>query len=335
MEVKEHTRVSVGDASAAGGARRVAIELAQDIGMNATDVGRLAIVVSEAASNIVKHGGGGEVLLRVLGDDAERGVGVLALDRGPGLANVAGAMRDGFSSAGTSGTGLGAIRRQSTLFDTYSAASMGFALFSTVSEKPRKVDPGGLLSGGINVPYPGEEVSGDAWSVSATGGRHLVLVCDGLGHGVAAAAASAVARETFHRHLAASPEDMLERIHEALRPTRGAAVAVAEIDRRRREVRFAGIGNIMGTIVADGATRSVVSHHGTAGHDVRRIQGFSYPWPASAMLVLHSDGLQSRWTLERYPGLAARHPALTAAVLYRDFRRERDDTSVVALRDAE
>jgi hypothetical protein len=52
------------------------------------------------------------------------------------------------------------------------------------------------------------------------------------------------------------------------------------------------------------------------------------------MLVMHSDGLQSRWSLDRYPGLTSHHPALTAAVLYRDFRRERDDTSVVALRDA-
>ncbi|HEY2389154.1 MAG TPA: SpoIIE family protein phosphatase, partial [Candidatus Binatia bacterium] len=197
-----------------------------------------------------------------------------------------------------------------------------------------QIEPGAVLSGGIHVPYPGEEVSGDAWSVSATGGRHLVLVSDGLGHGAAAAAASAVARETFRRHLDGTPESMLARVHEALRPTRGAAVAIAEIDRRRQQVRFAGIGNIMGTIVADGTTRSVVSHHGTAGHDVRRIQEFSYPWPAGATLVLHSDGLQSRWTLERYPGLAAHHPALTAAILYRDFRRERDDTSVVVLRDA-
>ncbi|HEY2387424.1 MAG TPA: ATP-binding protein, partial [Candidatus Binatia bacterium] len=130
MEVTEHTRVAVGDASAAGGARRVAIELAQDIGLNATDVGRLAIVVSEAATNIVKHGGGGEVLLRVLGDDGARGIGVLAIDRGPGLSNMAGAMRDGFSSAGTPGTGLGAIRRQSTMFDAYSASDRGFALFA-------------------------------------------------------------------------------------------------------------------------------------------------------------------------------------------------------------
>ena len=91
---------------------------------------------------------------------------------------------------------------------------------------------------------------------------------------------------------------------------------------------------IAGTILANGATRSTVSHHGTAGHDARRIQEFTYPWEADALLVLHSDGLVSRWTLERYPGLVSRHPTLTAAVLYRDFRRGRDDTSVVVLRNA-
>jgi hypothetical protein len=126
---------------------------------------------------------------------------------------------------------------------------------------------------------------------------------------------------------------MLERIHHALRPTRGAAVALAEIDRAAQCVRFAGLGNIAGTIVANGATRSVVSHHGTAGHDARRLQEFTYPWPSGAMLVLHSDGLLSHWTLEPYPGLRERHAMLVAALLYRDCRRARDDTTVVVLRD--
>jgi len=335
MEMTDLTRFAVVDASAVGSARRFAVEMARAAGLNDTNVGRVAIIMSEAATNVVKHGGGGEVLLRALAHDGSRGIEMLALDRGPGLASMSGAMRDGFSSAGTSGTGLGAIRRQSTLFDAYSAPGMGFALLSTVWATPPQSERGGMLFGGVNVPYPGELVSGDVWSVHVKAGRHLVLACDGLGHGEQAATASSVAREAFHRHADGSPAVVLERIHEALRPTRGAAVAVAEIDAHRAEVRFAGIGNILGTIVSNGTTRSVVSHHGTAGHDVRRIQEFTYPWPRGALLVLHSDGLTSRWTLERYPGLPSHHPALTAAVLYRDFRRERDDTSVVVLRGDE
>ena len=66
---------------------------------------------------------------------------------------------------------------------------------------------------------------------------------------------------------------------------------------------------------------------------MRRVQEFTYPWPPGAILVLHSDGLLSHWTLDRHPGLAARHPMLLAGILYRDFRRGRDDTTVVVARE--
>src|SRR5262249_52752766 len=214
----------------------------------------------------------------------------------------------------------------STLFDVYSTQGAGTALVATLwpASAPRA---DGMLTGGINVSYPGEPVSGDAWALASTSGRSMVLVSDGLGHGAEAADASAAAVATFRRHAALPPADIVQRVHETLRATRGAAVAVAEIDPARRQLRFAGLGNIGGTIVDEGRTRSLVSQHGTAGHDARTIQEFTYSWRAGALLVLHSDGLISHWTLDRYPGLARRHPMLVAGVLYRDFRRGRADAS--------
>jgi anti-sigma regulatory factor (Ser/Thr protein kinase) len=333
MEVTEHAHLEIRDASAAGHARRAAAELAHGLGFSAADVGRLGIVVTEVATNVAKHGGGGELLLRTLGSDGTRGIGLLALDRGPGFTNLSEAMRDGFSSAGTPGTGLGAIRRLSTLFDIYSVPGAGAALVATVWPSTPPADPPGPLVSGINIAHPGERVSGDAWALKTTPERTLVLVSDGLGHGTLAAAASEAAVGIFRQRTRLPPAEILEYVHEGLRPTRGAAVAITEIDSRRGAIRFAGIGNIAGTILTDGHTWSLVSHHGTAGHDVRRLQEFTYPWPVGATLVLHSDGLLSHWTLDRHPGLAARHPMLIAGVLYRDFRRGRDDTSVVVLRE--
>jgi len=333
MEVTEHVLLDIHDASGAGHARRTAADLAQDIGFSADDVGRLAIVVTEAATNLVKHGGGGELLLRTLDGDGARGIGLLALDQGPGFANLAEAMRDGFSSAGTPGTGLGAIRRLSSLFDIYSVPGAGVALMATLWPGTPPVD-GPPLASGINVAYPGERVSGDAWALKSTPDRTVILMSDGLGHGAPAAEASKTAVTIFRQRIGLRPPEILQQIHEGLRPTRGAAIGVAEIDSRRGVIHFAGIGNIAGTVLADGRTWSLVSHHGTAGHDVRRIQQFSYPWPPGATLVLHSDGLISHWTFDRHPGLAARHPMLVAGILYRDFRRGRDDTSVVVLREA-
>ena len=334
MEVSAHHRLHVGDASGPGEARRLASALAKSLGFGETDVGRVGIIVTEVATNVVKHAGGGELLLHGLGIDGARGLSVLGLDRGPGLANLADAMRDGFSSTGTPGTGLGAIRRLATLFDAYSQPGVGAALLATVWPSPPVEDPSGLVSGGINVAHDGETVSGDAWLIRPSPQRTIVLLADGLGHGAGATQAAEAAAAVFRQHAALSPAALLERVHAALRATRGAAVGIAEIDRDKEVLRFAGIGNTAGTIFADGVTRSVVSLHGTAGHDARRIKEFTYPWPRGAMLVMHSDGLTSRWTFDGHPGLASHHPALIAGVLYRDFKRGRDDTSVVVLREA-
>lgn len=64
---------------------------------------------------------------------------------------------------------------------------------------------------------------------------------------------------------------------------------------------------------------------------MRRRQAFTYPWSPDAVVVLHSDGLRTRWRLDAYPGLARRHPSLIAGVLYRDFARRRDDVTVLVV----
>ncbi|OLB97884.1 MAG: hypothetical protein AUH30_09400 [Candidatus Rokubacteria bacterium 13_1_40CM_68_15] len=95
---------------------------------------------------------------------------------------------------------------------------------------------------------------------------------------------------------------------------------------------YAGLGNIAGAVLADGRMRHMVSHNGIAGHEARRLNEFSYPWPDGALVVLHSDGLGTHWDLGRYSGLIQREPSLIAGVLYRDFARRRDDVVVVVAR---
>jgi anti-sigma regulatory factor (Ser/Thr protein kinase) len=333
MEVAERGMVAVAEASQVGEARRHATAIARDHGFGEVDVGRVAIAVTEAATNLVKHGGGGEIHVSTLTADAARGMALIAIDRGPGIARLAEAARDGFSTAGSAGTGLGAIARQVSQLDMFSAPGLGTVLVACLWAGAPLADGTGLLFGAMCVPKPGQETCGDGWAVARDEGRTLVLVADGLGHGPEAAEASASAKAVLRTQKGCSPAEIIERMHAALRGTRGAAAAVAEVS-RRGVVRFAGIGNVSGTIVTGATTRSLVSHHGTLGHDVRKVQEFEYPWAPGALLVLHSDGLRARWTLDAYPGLAARHPAVVAAVLYRDFGRGSDDATVVVARDA-
>jgi serine phosphatase RsbU (regulator of sigma subunit) len=210
----------------------------------------------------------------------------------------------------------------------------GTAIVSRLgTPKPSGATPNLWDVGAVCVPKTGEDVNGDAWSgaIGAEGSYSLLLV-DGLGHGLGAADAARVAVRVFKARPELPPAVQVAAVHEALRGTRGAAVAVARINRRTATLQFAGIGNVAGSIISGGTSRQLVSMNGTVGHVVPRINEFSYPWPDDALLVLHSDGLGSRWSLDGYPGLADHHPALVAGVLFRDFNRHSDDVTVVAAR---
>lgn len=328
-----HRRVLVTDPSCVGEARRQAAELARALVFGEKEAGRLGVTVTELASNIVKHGGEGEILVRTFRDDDVAGVVVLALDRGPGIADLRSALADGHSTAGSPGTGLGAVRRLADGFEVASQVGEGTAVAAVVTSG-RSVTAGRFAVGAVNVPHPDEEVSGDAWALDRIGATCGVLVADGLGHGVLAADAAERATALFRDHPGEAPTAALERIHRGLRGTRGAAVAAARIDLERGEVRFAGLGNIGATICGDGESRSLVSHHGTAGHEARRIQEFVYPWSPDSALVMHSDGLTARWNAGTAASVVAHTPDLAAALLYRDYRRGRDDATVVVVREA-
>ena len=162
-----------------------------------------------------------------------------------------------------------------------------------------------------------------------------IFVCDGLGHGAGAADATRAAAAAFRRHAERPAHEVIRLVYDALKHTRGAAVALAELDARQGRLVFCGLGNISGAIVGpDGRSQHLVSLNGIAGHTMRRLTPFTYPWPAGSLLVLHSDGVATNWTLERYAGLQMRRADVIAAVLYRDFRRGRDDATVVVARNA-
>jgi len=318
------------EASAVAEARREVTGLARSVGFDASGIGRIAIVVTEVATNLVKHTPQGQLLARAFDRDGIPVIEVVALDQGPGMNNICESLRDGYSTAGSPGTGLGAIKRLSDEFDIYSIPGKGCALVSQLwSRRPTIGNrPAPLEIGAVSLPKPGEVACGDAWAVEWRGGHCVILVADGLGHGADAAAAAMAAVNALRTHPQLTPAALIELAHGALRSTRGAALAVADID-LAREVRYAGIGNIAGVLRVPDGSRHMVSHAGIVGHEARKIQEFVYPWGQDTLLVMHSDGLATHWNLDQSPGLAGRHPSLIAGVLYRDFARGRDDVTVV------
>lgn len=329
----------VPDASHANAARRGVESVARSCGFGEQDIGRAALVALEMATNVARHAGGGHLLLRAVTVEDRRGVEIIAIDRGPGMADVAHSMSDGVSTFGSAGVGLGAIRRQADEFDIHSqtgpAPCHGTAIYVRLWPGRRAPVETLAIVGSVSVPKPEELVCGDGVAVVRSGTTVSLLVVDGLGHGVAAQQAANAACDLFQKSLVTSPVMAAQRLHAGLRGTRGAAIGIANVDLAASSLTFSGIGNIAGLAAAGGQVRRFVSMNGIAGHTAGQLREFVYPCDGPGLVViLHSDGIGSSWSLDRYPGLAARHPALIAAVLYRDGTRGRDDATALVLRRA-
>jgi len=330
MEVAFTEWIPITDASSVGEARRRALLTAQRLGFDESRAGELALLTTESSRNVLVHGGGGDVVISGMREEGRALARILAMDSGPGIANVAQAMADGYSTAGTMGGGMGAMQRMATAVEIFTGRSGTIVLL----ELGEAVQANHLRIAGMAVPFPGERFCGDAWAWHHTPGRTVVLLTDGLGHGFNAAEAAQEAIATFHNHCDLAPGEILSYLHDALKKTRGAVGAVAEIRPQESTLIYAGIGNISAVVLSAGSSRSLVSHSGTLGMVTPRIQEFRVPWEPDAVLVLHSDGLQSKWDLSAYAGLITRHPAVIGGTLFRDFRRKRDDASVVVVKAA-
>jgi anti-sigma regulatory factor (Ser/Thr protein kinase) len=326
LSVDDRQWLPVHEPAVAPSVRRAAMALGSELELTDADLGDLAIVATEVATNLGRHAIDGAVLLRARRGGDRTGVEIIAVDAGPGMADIEEFRADGRSTAGTLGIGLGAITRLATRFDIYSRPGAGTVLSACVG-------PAAAFTpdwvGGLSRPVPGEVVCGDGYAARELDGHRQVLLCDGLGHGQLAATAAQAVVAQFLSAPALPAGEMLARLHRQTRHTRGAVAAVADLNNASRLLRFAGIGNISGSLHVDGARRGLVSLPGILGHQVRDIRAFDYPMPPGAVLVLHSDGLTNRWNLADHPGLLGHQPVLVAATLLRDAGTRRDDAGVL------
>jgi len=330
--------VEISDKSCVGETKRLAVSLAESAGFHPNQISNISIAVMEAGNNIVKHATRGEILLTLVEEGDMAALEMLALDKGPGISNVERSLADGYSTAGTSGSGLGAMRRLAHEFDIFSSVGKGTVIFAKffATEKNGKA-PVPSNFGGVCTSYPGEREFGDAWSVREDSERICAVVADGLGHGLMASEASHEAVRVFEKNVAGSPTAVLENVHGALRATRGAAVAIAELNRTSGEIKYSGVGNIAGYLVNRGKGQGLASINGIVGHQNPTLREFHYSSENVVAMVMHSDGINGRWDFQSqdYAGLLRRSPSLIAGVLYRDCRRGKDDATVIVIKPGE
>lgn len=339
--------VPVQDSTRVRDVRVAAEEAAAEAGLDERRTADAALVATELATNLLKHAQAGEVVVDVVDPPVPgegrpgRVVQITALDHGPGISDVDGALRDGFSTTDSLGAGLGTCRRLADDFALHSALGRGTVAVARIGSAAGEVpaEAPGVRAGGVNVPFAGADFSGDAWAWVRSGDRLTLMLADGLGHGSEAARASTAAVEELRHWARLPPAECLPKLHTALAGTRGAAVAVAQLDTWAGRLRFAGIGNVTARLREGDRWRTLLSRPGIVGvHRPGTVREDEVAWTPESLLILHTDGLPSRWTPPPDTGLPSADPAVTAAVAVRDAgspaRPVRDDTAVAVLAPA-
>ncbi len=321
---------AITDAGTAGTVRRAAVALADELALDEARQSELAIIAAEMVSNLHRHADDGAVHLRSVRHGGDAGVQLIGIDSGPGMLDVAASTRDGHTTAGSLGIGLGAIDRLATVTDTYSQPGTGTVLAATVWSAQAAPPPSSVAA--LTRPIAGEELCGDGYATRLRSGRLQVMLCDGLGHGPLANVTSTALVSAFRDAPDAGPARVLEYLHGVANQTRGAVASVIEVDASATTVRCASLGNIAGWIVSDGGRRGLTAQPGYLGDRNRRtIREHDYPLGEDSVIVAHTDGLTDRWDLSAHPGLLTRDALVIACMMMRDAGVRRDDAGVLVV----
>lgn len=336
--MKQHIVIDIIEKSNVGELRRAVSILGKSMGLTEENIGKLSIITNEMSTNILKHAdSSGKVIAKKLAYKGVKGIEVIAIDSGRGIKNIGAAIRDGFSTAGSMGAGLGAIKRLSQEFDIYSQLGKGTIVMSRVWEASREIgvsiDEESIDFGVFSMAKPGQEVCGDDWLLKKEKDNLCILVSDGLGHGEGASKTSREAVRIFKEDKENLLENKLVNLHEGLKSTRGAAIAIADVNINKSSIDYIGVGNISGRIFYNDTYQNCISTEGIVGANIRKYQSFTYRFPEKSVFIMNTDGFTTNINLSQYPGILNKRSSLIAALIYRDFSRGNDDMAVVVVKN--
>jgi anti-sigma regulatory factor (Ser/Thr protein kinase) len=331
-----HISFNLDDRSYLAILKREVHRLSVQCGLTEKKVAEIDIVVAEIGSNIIKHAGGGEVLV-MLTDTPHPAIEIIAIDSGPGIADLARMMQDGISTARTLGHGLGAVKRLSDFLQVYSVKGWGTILLSRFFIKPAEQytpKPGPEIRT-LLVSKPGEKVCGDDYYVRSDSTGMRIFLGDGLGHGVEANKAVAAAVHSFRYCMLADLGEVLRQMHDDAKRTRGLVGTIAVYSHKTQTWKICGIGNIHTRMLTAATSRTYLPYNGIIGHNMPRTmneQEVIHEPGKEQVLVLCSDGIRTRWDMMKYPAIFRYDMSVLAAALYKDNARKTDDMSVVIVK---
>jgi serine phosphatase RsbU (regulator of sigma subunit) len=241
-------------------------------------------------------------------------------------------MEDGQSTKKTLGQGLGAIKRLSNDFDLYSLHGWGTILWVRVfKNKSHKSDAEDFDINVISVSKEKETVCGDAWYILHDKKKIKISVIDGLGHGAPAHTAAQEAVRSLKLYPKKLPTDQVRSLHEDLKKTRGVVAMVAQIDTTSQQLTYSGVGNINMRVISAIRNQGCFSYNGIIGHIMpASLNNHVLQWNSKMdTIIMHSDGITSRWDIKKYPGILQHNSIMLCAALYKDHCRGNDDATIL------
>ncbi|MFX0132900.1 MAG: ATP-binding SpoIIE family protein phosphatase [Candidatus Hodarchaeota archaeon] len=319
-------------------AKRQVTELAKKLGFSEIAIGEIAIVVTELAENIIKHGAiEGKIVFSEIKKGKRRGIEIISEDKGPGIAKIETVMEDGFSTTGSLGIGLGAVKRLMSEFDIKSSQNLsgkGGTKIITKKYLPPKGELKNLMKKStifsiFSRSKLGEIENGDSYFLQHFESNTMIAVIDGLGHGNAAAEASRKAKQLLYENFKEDLEVIILALNQNLRHTRGVAISIALINDQEKTLEYVGIGNVLGRVYNSPEPIKLVNYNGTLGVSLRKFKVFKYPWQVGNLIILTSDGISNKYDFEDFSNLLHNHPIVIANTLFKKFNKKHDDATIL------
>lgn len=326
--------------------KREVAEYAKRLGFSEKEIEEISIAVTELGKNLIKHQAiEGEIFYSSFEEGEKKGLELISFDKGPGIANIEAVMEDGYSSKKSLGIGLGAVKRmmndisiESATIDLPTPSFQGENIIGTkiTSRKYLRSEEITTLKHTKRMTFSvftrskfGEIFNGDNYVLKHFETKTLFGVIDGLGHGQGASIASNKAQLCILKNYSESLEEIIEILHDKLRNTRGAALSLGLIDHEAKTFNYIGIGNVLTRVFNSSSPINPLNYNGTLGVSLKKFKKFEYPWDKNNIIIMTSDGISSKYTLEDIFEILHEHPMVIGHKIFKNFGKIQDDATIL------
>lgn len=298
---------------------------------------KMELVCNEVITNQVKHAKGSGMVQLWENGGSRPSLDFFALDYGPGIEDLEHAKKDGTTTTGTMGRGLGAIERLSSESSIYTIAKShhaadqwhGTAVWARFDIEKHKTRP--KIEYGVYLRALHDDFyNGDCIHLKTESTSIRWLHIDGLGHGKEAEDAVQPANGVIE--IDTEIGERMGIVSQRLNAGRGGVGIMAELDINKESVAITGVGDMSVYIISNGEKRQIALSPGVLGHGHRSIEVSNLAFPKQALLITASDGIRASWNIKTLPYLWRLHPQMIALVMGQILGRNNDDRSLVVVR---